>query len=498
MFLCVRPFALAFPICPPVHSGKSSIQVNTPHPLRPISLSNIHPALAGTAFAIADEMKTEPSGTPLMPVWINEDELSPVWLQDRLQDPSITRASVEDISNATRKGERPRDGATLKVTITRGDHNEARAHKDGRGSLSPSTLILKQTLQTPNGIQMSKSLGLAREALFYKHLVPKLASNICIPVVYYAHGDWETGEKVILMEDLSSSSPTYVDSGILFGPGNPNNWKRDLSGMITQAYGDRSKPPSGAEVADITFRVIAKVHAKFWRDETLMGNPYLRGSHWIQGQGEAAWKASQGYIQGIYENGIDDKLERWDPLVKATLAHAMDGISWEAQLERLNAAHSNWTLVHGDFWPGNVLISTNVVSEENKNNKSSAVGLGEAGIRVLDWEMVGLGSGPQDLGQYILSNMSIEERQSCEERIVKDYWEELTSHGVDRDLFTWEECWREYCIGGVERFLWFLVYFCGQPLGSPLLKWGQFFHDQIAAFLKDHHLEPTDFVQPRP
>ncbi len=119
-------------------------------------------------------------------------------------------------------------------------------------------------------------------------------------------------------------------------------------------------------------------------------------------------------------------------------------------------------------------------------------------VRVLDWEMVGLGSGPQDLGQYVLSNMSIEERRSCEEQIVKNYWEELTSHGVDRDLFTWEECWNEYRIGGVERFLWFLVYFCGQPDGSPLLKWGQFFHDQIADFLKDHNLKPTDFVQPRP
>lgn len=424
-----------------------------------------------------------------MPVWISDDELDPGWLQHRLQDTSITKATVEDISNDTRKGKTPKDGATLKITIIR--NNDETVHSSDRhSSCPPETIVLKQT--TAKGIQMSQSLGLAREALFYKHLAPMLSSNLSIPTIYYAHGNWETGEKVILMEDLSSSSPAYVDSGILFGPGNPNNWKRDLDKMIAQAYG-ALEPPSAEKVADITFKTIAKVHAKFWKHSALINHSWLRGSNWIQGHGEAAWKASQRYIQGIYEKDIDDKLEYWDPLVKSTLAHAMDGISWEAQLERLNTA-KNWTLVHGDFWPGNVLISTNTVSKESDDSSKGD----EESLRVLDWEMVGIGSGVQDLGQYILSNMSIEERQQCEDQLIKGYWEELTSNGVDKDLFTWEECWKEYQIGGVERFLWFLVYFCGQPNGSPLLKWGQFFHDQIAAFLKDHHLKPQDFVQPRP
>jgi len=428
-----------------------------------------------------------------LPNWASDDKLSPAWLQDKLQDPSITETLITDISNATRKGERSRDGATLKVAIARENDN------DGDEKSLPSTLVLKQTLQTQQGLTMSKSLGLAREALFYKHLVPKLASEVSIPTIYYAHGNMETGEKVVLMEDLSLSSPTYVDSGILFGPGNPNNWTRDLKGMIAKAYDDRSKPPSGAEVANITFKAIAKVHANFWKDTTLLDHTWLRGSNWIQGKGEAAWKASQGVIQGIYKRGID-KLEFWDPLVKETLAHTMTNISWEAQLKRLNTTNSNWTLVHGDFWPGNVLISTDVTSKKSETHDELSTAQLDDGkrIRVLDWEMVGIGSGPQDLGQYILSNMSVEERRHCEKDLVKAYWEELISLGVDKGSFTWEECWNEYRIGGVERFLWFLVYFCGQPPGSPLLKWAKFFHDQIAAFLKDHNLKPTDFVQPRP
>ena len=124
---------------------------------------------------------------------------------------------------------------------------------------------------------------------------------------------------------------------------------------------------------------------------------------------------------------------------------------------------------------------------------------------MLDWEMVGIGSGPQDLGQYILSNMSINERRECELRVIKAYYDELIKScsrsgnlAASSSFITFEECFREYKIGGIERWLWFLVYFCGQDDGSPLLKWAQFFHDQIRAFIHDHNLKPNDFIQPRP
>ena len=39
-----------------------------------------------------------------MPVWITDGELDPAWLREKLNDVSIERATIEDISNATRKG----------------------------------------------------------------------------------------------------------------------------------------------------------------------------------------------------------------------------------------------------------------------------------------------------------------------------------------------------------------------------------------------------------
>jgi hypothetical protein len=86
------------------------------------------------------------------------------------------------------------------------------------------------------------------------------------------------------------------------------------------------------------------------------------------------------------------------------------------------------------------------------------------------------------------------ERRECEEKFTSNYYSKLVRLGVQN--LSWEECWREYTIGGLERWLWFLVYFCAQS--GPMLKWAQFFHDQIKEFVHDHNIQPEDITQPRP
>jgi len=151
-------------------------------------------------------------------------------------------------------------------------------------------------------------------------------------------------------------------------------------------------PHLAYEVANQTFQAIAHVHAKFWRDTSLLEDEfnYLRCSPWINRRDEKSFRASQGMIQCIWEKYNNAEEEhgngiQWDPLVRQLVDKAMEGISWKSQQERLNS-NSNFTLVHGDFWPGNVMISTS--SDTNENSCE---------IRLLDWEMCGLGSGPQDL-----------------------------------------------------------------------------------------------------
>ncbi len=80
-------------------------------------------------------------------------------------------------------------------------------------------------------------------------------------------------------------------------------------------------------------------------------------------------------------------------------------------------------------------------------------------VKLVDWEMVGIGSGAQDLGQYVISNMDRKKRAECERKLIEEYFAEILKCGVTN--YTFEECWREYTIGGTERWLWFLCYFAG-------------------------------------
>lgn len=414
-------------------------------------------------------------GAAAMPLWINDSRIDPSWIKEKMpmfQD--VSECVVQDISNETRKGAKVKDGATLLLQLESPDDDKA------------TTLVAKQVPAT--GLALSCKLGLAREAMFYNTLAPKIripsyngddTRAPCIPKIYYSYGDMSDGSKIVVMEDLSGG---FVDSGILFGPGNPNNWKRDLKSKIADAY--PSAVPTSFEVANQTFLAIANVHASFWRDKELLKEEYswLRGSSWTSGNDEASWRASQGMIQAMWENYLKNETNaegiRWDSQVRNIVEKAMKGISWESHRKRLNES-THFTLVHGDFWPGNIMVS-----------KGDSV----RDLRILDWEMVGIGSGPQELGQYILSNMDPSERRDCEEQLVRNYYEKLV-HELGVSDLTFEDCFLEYKIGGLERWIWFLVYFCAQP---PMTQWAQFFHDQIKEFVHDHKISPEDVTQPRP
>ena len=436
-----------------------------------------------------------PEADKPMPVWVDDCHMDWEWIRRKTKLPTISGNDtagclVQDMSNQGRLGATPRGGATLKLTLAL-EQQEGQG-VDGKDDAVPLTLIIKQV--PSSGRPLSQQLGLAREALFYNQLAPDIQqgsdnNNKLLPTIHYAWGDMTTGSKVVVMEDLSQQS---VDSGIFFGPGNPNNWNRDLPAMVARVG---SQPPSAGHVASVTFQAMARIHATFWCRNDLLNdkNEWLRGHSWLLGKGKESWEASMGLVRQCWNTNLEREQRggepgtlKWDPLVRATIEAAIQGISWQAQTDRLHTK-GQWTLVHGDFWPGNIMWMIN-----NSNNTSS----GDE-IRFLDWEMVGLGSGPQDLGQYILSNMDPAERRACEHDLVQAYFQELKRCDADNKIdLSWEQCWREYKIGGLERWLWFLVYFVGQE--GPLLDWAQFFHNQIASFMHDHEISPSDISQPRP
>ena len=124
---------------------------------------------------------------------------------------------------------------------------------------------------------------------------------------------------------------------------------------------------------------------------------------------------------------------------------------------------TRFSLVHGDAHPHNALWV---------NQRTD-----EAKLVLIDFEMVGVGSPAQELGQYMISHMEPETRRACEDQVVRAYHEELlrmikpTTQDQDKggetaatEPYTFEACWAEYIAGGIGRWVWFIPLFRGSVL----------------------------------
>jgi hypothetical protein len=104
----------------------------------------------------------------------------------------------------------------------------------------------------------------------------------------------------------------------------------------------------------------------------------------------------------------------------------------------------------------------------------------------------GVGSGAQELGQYLISHMEPHKRQACEMDLLRMYYDELTSLGVSKDDYSFENCLEDYVRGASERWIWFLAYLAFPP------EMMEYFGGQVAAFCRDHNVTAETVGQPKP
>lgn len=356
--------------------------------------------------------------------------------------------------------------------------------------LYPRRFIIKRTAE--NGFETSKLMGCPREAFFYKLFADKVkATGAPIPDVLFAYGDMITGDKVLLIEDVSYYG---VQSGYFFGPGTPLNWGHDLAAKTARA-------PNGAnltagDIAMDTFAQVAKIHRLYWGDSSLREHKFLRGQDWVHGEGRDAWDGAQNKGKDCWTTTKAKIAEgkscvKWDENLISCMDACFANVSWEKYQEDLKTRP--WTLVHGDLHPANIMW----VWADEQYPVSAANGKGRS--LLLDWEMVGLGSGPQDIAQYLISHMNPETRRAQEEGLVHCYYQILVEETSKEDMgkpvgnYSFEDCWRDYVYGGAERWLWFVAYLavlCPDPMT-------QYFQDQTAAFLRDHNLTAANIGMPR-
>lgn len=341
---------------------------------------------------------------------------------------------------------------------------------------SPSMCIVIK-MAAPS--EQSQMHGLAREGYFYRdwRKLETTDGSRCelesiLPMIFHSEGKMATGEKLILMQDLSASC---IQLGLLFGNGNPNNWGKALP----------SEGLLGVQKAtSLAFSAAAKLHAPYWGSRRLVDSEeldWLRGAAWLRGQDKAAWTSAQANLASLWAQvkakiGTPGYLVVWDPLlvavVDSSISKAAGKAGWELFQSELRSRPI--TLVHGDFHPANLLL----VEKEER-------------VLLVDWEAVGVGSGPQELGQFMISHTAPALRASIEREAVAAYYVELKKLNQDIDL-SLEDCWLEYVQGGLSRWLFFLPH---DGWGNQLAS--QYFCNQVLAWIKDHNVTANSAPMPR-
>ncbi|CAF0950988.1 unnamed protein product [Adineta steineri] len=386
------------------------------------------------------------------------------FLQAKLKDPTIKSCTLTSM-----KGAGGNSGVMNRLMVT---------YNNGL----TTSYILKVNSE---GTEQAAALGLPREALFYDQFASKI-KNI-VPRTFYSEGDMKAGTKAIVLEDLSvlnKDGCDYVQMGLYFTAHSPLNWEKVQKGEMD------SLMLSGYKIEELmrkAFECGADLHATYWNNKALAQDKdldWLRGHDWYRGEGKDTWQASQSLVQNIWKSETKN-ISGWDPKFVSLLEASVAKIDWDDFQNRIH--NTAFTLVHGDFHPANLMVA--------RKKDSDNVIFGD--VKLMDWEVVGVGCGPQDMGQFVISHVPPEIRRKLEKQVFREAYydklvEKLKAKTVEK-LPTFEECWHEYVYGGVERWVWLLVV-CNNIFPKSA---GDYFYNQVKDFANDHRVNVETIGMPR-
>lgn len=329
-------------------------------------------------------------------------------------------------------------------------------------SNNKTTLFLKTT--TDGDESSSVALGKTRESQFYSEMGTNSEIMQIIPRVHWSSCDPRTGQKLIIMEDLTANA---VQTGLFFGQGSPLNWNKDLASLTA---GVRL---SECDIIDMAFSAAAKLHAAFWKCAELLQKPWLRGAEWHVGHGRSSWESSQQACKEMWQCA-DTRC--WSSKVVRMVDASLSKINWEVCQRDIRSAC--WTLVHGDFHPANMLITK---AEPRR-------------LMMVDFEVIGVGDGAQDLGQYMISHVAPNIRHKVEHAAIERYYAALCMRNPQiAKEFTKERCWTNYAHGGAARWMWLLPLLAAKCNKSE----AKYFHDQVLEFCNSHGIDEHNISMPR-
>ncbi|HJR19288.1 MAG TPA: phosphotransferase [Actinomycetota bacterium] len=316
----------------------------------------------------------------MLPLPLRTEDVTVEWLTDALSSryPG-TEVTVLQVGEVIR-------GTATKMQLLL-EYNAA-----GREHGLPPTMVLKGGFDIPDVGNIVGLTGYAREVEFFRDVAPEL--SIKIPASYFGGIDPDTGQAVVLLEDLNAR-------GITFG---------------------RATSPITLDVAALALDDMALYHALWWESPRL--DPLAR-------------------FPGVLEPIILYLLgpENWAACMERPRAAAVTGelrdhdrvlaavqMMWERNKEAPRC------FIHGDPHLGNMYFEPD----------------GSPGF--LDWQGAMCGTWAHDVTYFLIGSLDIDDRRANERSLLEHYLERLAAYGAPVPGF--DDAWLAYRRNVMHGFMW--------------------------------------------
>lgn len=252
--------------------------------------------------------------------------------------------------------------------------------------MAPATVVGKFPSPEAKSRQAAKMFRTyEREVGFYQEIAPTV--DIRVPQCYLADIDVDTGDFVLLFEDLRPA-----------------------------VQGDQLAGCS-IEQAMLAMEELAALHAPRW------GDPSLAKIDWL-GQAEDA--EPNNMIQMAYQGLWSGFVAQFGPSLSAE--ELALGEAFGTSMKQWRSALSPpFCVVHGDYRIDNMLFGT----EE-----------GGHPLTTVDWQTVGHGAGIMDAAYFIGNGPRVPDRRAHEMDLLRQYYNALCARGVTG--YTWDDCLTGY------------------------------------------------------
>ena len=322
---------------------------------------------------------------PATHIPVTPQDISAVWLTNALRRSGvITNAAVEKVEAQV-------IGVGLGFTSQLARLTVGYEDLDAVG---PRSMIAKApSLHQSTREAMAASGVYERELRFYERLAPSI--TLTVPRCYFNASDPETGDFVLLLEDLATTATS------------------------------RQIPEDACSVEDADFAVrqLAKLHAAWWEA------PALDKLSWIPNFNSRAEEVRDSFVRlwpvflDRWGSFIPDSMHRIGELIGEHIVYVKDYLS-----------QSPRTLLHGDFRLDNMFF--------NEMGQTQALAL-------LDWQGYRRGMAAYDVAYFIGEVVDAGRHVTDGVRLLASYHDALVGAGIRG--YTFEQCHADYRVAHIER-----------------------------------------------